>query len=158
MQKIFVVAKQHLFFLQNSSASTWAHIFLSTRKKEKMAWHFKRWSSSRPYLQSFLLLCSAQFCSCPSPVLTTKFCHLKGIEQTRGGRMKKPCEGEIISTLSFLWSDPRVGVESLLYSAYQINGWDSGMSCWGLSHMLTWWGHSMAWLKLANHWLRDVQA
>ena len=49
-----------------------------------MAWHFKRWSSSRPYLQSFLL-CSAQFCSCPSPVLTTKFCHLKGIEQTREG-------------------------------------------------------------------------
>ena len=107
---IFVVAKkQHLFSCKIALLLLELTYFFPQERR-------RRW---RDTSNDGLLghICNP-FCSAlrawPSPVLTTKFCHLKGIEQTReGGRMKKPCEGEIISTLSFLWSDPRVGVESL---------------------------------------------
>ena len=79
--QIFVVALQsNIFFSQNSSTEL-TYFFPQERRR--------RWrDTSNDGLLGHICnpFCSARLRAWPSPVLTTKFCHLKGIEQTRRGR------------------------------------------------------------------------
>lgn len=95
--QIFVVALQsNIFFSQNSSTEL-TYFFPQERRR--------RWRDTSN--DGLGHICNP-FCSAlrawPSPVLTTKFCHLKGIEQTRGGEEAR--RGDYFNSFFFMGSDP----------------------------------------------------
>ena len=92
---IFVVAKSNIFFSYKIALLLLELTYFFPQERRR------RW---RDTSNDGLLghICNP-FCSAlqawPSPVLTTKFCHLKGIEQTRRGRRSQ--EGRLFQLFLF---------------------------------------------------------